>query len=502
LKVEDLYMKDGISPRASVSTAVPVFLFLLLSASVFIHCSKSTQNSAPVISDVVAPDSLIAGYLGGFFAVSVSDPQGLGDVAWAYLQVSAPNSNWNPGILYLRDDGTSGDSTAGDGTYSLLISAPPDTTNPGEYDFTFKAKDNDGAESNQIVEKVRIVGNDAPQLSNLVAPDSLEAGEDSAFFSVMVSDPQGQVDIASVYLDIEHPTSPWNPDTASLFDDGSHGDATPGDGVYSLLMEPPPEYALNGNYNYIFRARDIKGKLSASLTKAVKIIGNRAPVLSNIIAPDSLFSSGDSGFFSVEVYDPDGGAIEAVFIDIDSPLSIWSPDSVPLYDDGSHGDLTSGDGVFSLMMPPPPDSALTGSYTFNFKAVDDLQAVGELEVQVDIIGNYPPTLSNLQAPDTLERTNDTTDTWLASVLAEDDQGLSGIDKVWFYVIKPDSSLGNTFDMYDDGTHGDEISGNGYYSLRMQKPSLDNQTGDYRFIFKAKDIYQAISDSLLHYIHVK
>jgi hypothetical protein len=495
-------MKKRSSPRASPSLTVPAFLFLSISILMFMHCSKSTQNNAPVISDVVVPDSLIAGYLGGFFSVKVSDPQGSGDIAWVYLEISSPVSNWNPGIIYLRDDGTGGDSTASDGTYSVVLSSPPDTTNPGEYDFSFKAKDKGGAESNQIVEKARVVGNEPPQLSNLVAPDSLEAGKDSAFFSVVVTDPQGLVDIASVYLDIEHPTSPWNPDTTSLFDDGSHGDSTADDGIFSLLLGPPPEYALNGNYEYVFRAKDIKGKRSEALTKVVKVIGNRAPILSDIVAPDSLVSGGDSAFFSVEVYDPDGGTVEAVFIDIDNPLSIWSPDSIPLYDDGTHGDVVSDDGVFSLMMSPPPDSALTGLYTFNFKAIDDLQALGELSTEVTIIGNYPPTLSDLSAPDTLQRTNDTTDTWLASVLVDDDQGLSGIDKAWFYVIKPDSSLGSTFDLYDDGTHGDPTTGDGRYSLEMQKPNLSNQTGDYRFIFKAKDIYEAVSDSLLHYIHVK
>jgi len=495
-------MKKRSSPRASPSLTVPAFLFLSISILIFMHCSKSTQNNAPVISEVVVPDSLIAGYLGGFFSVKVSDPQGSGDIAWVFLEIGAPNSNWNPGVIYLRDDGTGGDSTASDVTYSLLLSSPPDSTNPGEYDFSFKAKDKDGAESDQIVEKVRIVGNEPPQLSNLVAPDSLEAGKDSAFFSVKVTDPEGLVDIAAVYLDIEHPTSPWNPDTTSLFDDGTHGDVTERDGTYSVLLEPPPEYALNGDYEYIFRAKDIKGKTSDALTKVIKVIGNRAPILSNIVAPDSLVSGGDSAFFSVEVYDPDGGTVEAVFIDIDNPLSIWSPDSVPLYDDGTHGDVASDDGTFSLLMSPPPDSALTGVYSFNFKAVDDLQAVGELATEIEIIGNYPPTLSDLQAPDTLQRTNDTTDTWLASVLVEDDQGLSGIDKAWFYVIKPDGSPGSTFDLYDDGTHGDSTAADGRYSLEMQKPNLSNQTGDYRFIFKARDIYEAVSDSLLHYIHVE
>ena len=610
-------MKKRSSPRASPSFTVPAFLFLSISILIFMHCSKSTQNNAPVISEVVVPDSLIAGYSGGFFSVKVSDPQGSGDIAWVFLEIGAPNSNWNPGVIYLRDDGTGGDFTASDGTYSLLLSSPPDSTNPGEYDFSFKAKDKDGAESNQIVEKVRIAGNEPPQLSNLVAPDSLEAGKDSAFFSVMVTDPEGLVDIAAVYLDIEHPTSPWDPDTTSLFDDGTHGDTVADDGIYSVLLDPPPEYALNGDYEYIFRAKDIKGKTSAALTKVIKVIGNRAPALSNLVAPDSLtverdsaffsvqasdpnglsdieavylhiehptspwkpdtlllfddgshgdsvsadgtyslflsppprhaldgyyeyvfwaedkwglvsdeltktirifgnraptltnlivpdsiIASGASVFFSVDVLDPDGDSISAVFMDIEHPLSIWGADSIPLYDDGTNGDVTPNDGTYSLLMSAPPDSALTGLYTLCFKAVDSLEAVGQLETQVKIIGNYPPTLSELSAPDTLQRTNDTADTWLASVLVTDDQGLSGIDKAWFYVIKPDGSPGSSFDLYDDGTHGDSTAADERYSLEMQKPNLSNQTGDYRFIFKARDIYEAVSDSLLHYIHVK
>src|SRR6185295_6427130 len=47
------------------------------------------------------------------------------------------------------------------------------------------------------------------------------------------------------------------------------------------------------------------------------------------------------------------------------------PLSQPLYDDGTHGDATAGDGLFSVSFTPPSDVP-AGSHTLHAIVTDDL----------------------------------------------------------------------------------------------------------------------------------
>jgi hypothetical protein len=71
------------------------------------------------------------------------------------------------------------------------------------------------------------------------------------------------------------------------------------------------------------------------------------------------------------------------------------------------------------------------------------------------------------------------------VKAVDPLGAANIDSVFFTVIKPDSSPGSHFVMYDDGNleeHGDSTAGDNVYSLGILNPQPANQSGSYTFTF--------------------
>lgn len=117
----------------------------------------NTDNLPPVISDLVAPDTLVLhpeNVVITTMTVSVTDPQGLSDVEKvifnSFLPPDERPSSGNP--FFMSDDGNtqvSGDRIAGDGVYSLTINLPP-TMSPGNYKFVFEAVDFSGEHSNQI----------------------------------------------------------------------------------------------------------------------------------------------------------------------------------------------------------------------------------------------------------------------------------------------------------------------------------------------------------------
>ncbi len=116
-------------------------------------------NYPPVLSNVSAPDTVILGAAGDtlFISVDVHDPQGLSDIKKVYFNSTKPDGNpasGNPFIMY--DDGSKGDITPNDGTYSLDVEITPDSQK-GVYQFDFYAEDYSGAVSESLSHFVTVV---------------------------------------------------------------------------------------------------------------------------------------------------------------------------------------------------------------------------------------------------------------------------------------------------------------------------------------------------------
>ena len=103
-------------------------------------------------------------------------------------------------------------------------------------------------------------------------------------------------------------------------------------------------------------------------------VDNDPPVLSNLVAPDTVSRSQIPNNFllAVEVSDPQGrDDISKVYFNTFKPDN--SPSSGnPFYmrDDGSQGvDQNANDGIYSLRIEISPQNQL-GNYRFEFEAVD------------------------------------------------------------------------------------------------------------------------------------
>ncbi|MCK4584377.1 hypothetical protein KAU13_03075 [candidate division WOR-3 bacterium] len=99
-------------------------LIILLATVMFFGCGKEspsapTPNQPPVITDTHCTIILYTSGYGptGIIYCKVTDPDGLGDID--EVKWISDVQGYNPQITQLYDDGSHGDPTANDGTYSI-----------------------------------------------------------------------------------------------------------------------------------------------------------------------------------------------------------------------------------------------------------------------------------------------------------------------------------------------------------------------------------------------
>jgi hypothetical protein len=117
-------------------------------------------NIAPVISDLIMPDSVSIG-VSFTFSVVASDSNGLNDLASVYFQAYKPDGTQvkdqnGSTYFFMQDNGNMqyfGDTKAGDGIYSYKNSFASDAP-AGTWKFEFQAKDRRGLLSNKITHNI------------------------------------------------------------------------------------------------------------------------------------------------------------------------------------------------------------------------------------------------------------------------------------------------------------------------------------------------------------
>lgn len=194
-------------------------------------------------------------------------------------------------------------------------------------------------------------------------------------------------------------------------------------------------------------------------------------------------------------------APRSVQLRISNPADFNVLTSGELNDDGTAGDQTKGDGIYSIKTSLQFQRVETGVLTI------EVQALGTNGYQSNTIilpllvyrGNHAPLISLVTAADTVRLLNESQLLTLR-IKVSDEDGLADVSRVVFNSYRPDSSAssGNPFLMYDDGsaTHGDEKSADGIYSLIVTLPPT-TQPGTYRFEFIAYDRSNAVSPTLVH-----
>ncbi len=361
-----------------------ISIFLIVLSGCEIKYPPNVDSVMSVISNLVIPDTL---YLNSDtpspIKVKVTDPQGREDISLVKFTISDMDRNE---IFYsdtLEDNGLYGDVIAQDGEYYSNI--PSNFTNiEGVYMLTINAKDFSGNNAVPLQDTLWIVKGEAnlpPVICNPLLPDSLDSESiKNAFFSITAVDPQGLTDIDSVFLLIYPPLKSSPVYKCKLGDDGVEGDLMAGDSIFSIRQDLSQELGSSGINLVRFQAVDKREEKSNPVVKEMVIsLSNEPPTLSNLTAPDILSRNNtQASLLSVEVTDPQGASdIDIVFFNSFLPDGSASQGNPHLmYDNGENGDVTSNDGIFSLIINITPSVDL-GDYKFEFMARDNSKAMSD-----------------------------------------------------------------------------------------------------------------------------
>jgi hypothetical protein len=132
-----------------------------------------------------------------------------------------------------------------------------------------------------------------------------------------------------------------------------------------------------GNYSVKFSVTGFDGKNNQVAISSFYFNNgqdNVAPVISNVNMPDTI-QAGETIRFTVEVSDSNGlNDVEFVFYEAYDPdgnrvVNTQGIYQFPMFDDGNNGDITAGDGIYSVILTFPTSTQL-GTWRFQFQAED------------------------------------------------------------------------------------------------------------------------------------
>ncbi len=316
-------------------------------------------------------------------------------------------------------------------------------------DSTDYLKDTNYAGRDPVVENLQF---DSSNVTN--------SGDESVLLTASVADPDGSLDIEKVEADL----SGLNIGLVELMDDGTGGDEAAGDGIFSMSLDIA-DTVNTGDHTIDVTVYDLNGNTGTGDVKLTVIQKNEPPnVFSGFTNPSTLYNDGITEVkFTAEVDDPNG--ISDV-LSVNADLRLLGGDGeTDMFDDGTNGDTYSSDGKYTVMHIIP-NSINPGTFAVKFTAADLANDINTLSVDV-VIHEFIPVIAPrivkvLSIPEEAFAGPDLE--ILLTVEIEDGNGLDTVLSVEGDLRDIDGDRHQLF--YDDGSNGDEKTGDGIYSYLM------------------------------------
>ncbi|GEM_PF-677210 len=222
--------------------------------------------------------------------------------------------------------------------------------------------------------------------------------------------------------------------------------------------------------NMISRIKEARNRIifvydwSKGFDEKTQCAVNVAPVVTARTSPEAVYADGVTtvGLYAKVV--AEGGTFEVVVVKADMrPLG--GPSDAVMYDDESHGDALSGDGIFSLAFPIRTEIP-AGQKNIQVTAVNKwgLSSTAGARLRVFALNRPPVILSSISYPFAVRPGG----TAVLAVRVEDPDGASDIGSVRADL----SALGGTAEepLEDDGTGGDVKSGDLIFMKEIRIPA--------------------------------
>ena len=362
-------------------------ILLSLPLLILAGCGKRELPTPPAPEEVVLSQAVLPEMLGPMRLYRV-EIAATGEVDSVLLEAVPRGTGAVEQRFYLYDDGGArhagdGDVVAFDNIFSQQILWQPTLPGFREYELRFQAS-RSGRTVGEPLVLMRSSGDQcAPVVEQFLHPDTLRSGfSGNLLFQAVVIDSSAPGDVARVEL-TGSAEGKASFDTL-LYDDGTHGDPAAGDNIYSLAVDRTFGARKQGAYTIKVAAVDRSGQRSPEKS-ALLVIVNTAPLLADLTAPAMVQrpATGTSSYLvSVRIdepqglqdinrvllraYNPDGtGFNNNPFVMYDNGLAL----DISRWDLGYRGDLTAGDGIYSMTVIFDAAKPL-GVYRLTFTAED------------------------------------------------------------------------------------------------------------------------------------
>jgi len=270
--------------------------------------------------------------------------------------------------------------------------------------------------------------------------------------TVEVSDGDGLLDIKEVFIDL---SSLGMSDHAVLYDDGTHGDILENDGTFTVggitTTTTPLSYFLP------VTVRDWSGnEVGGTVEMRVSDYRDLPPLATEMSASPVVISNDDIQLSLLSCKVEDDTGLEEVMVDL---TPIGGSGRARMYDDGTHGDIHTGDSIFSLEVTASLNCS-GGAKLLEIKIRDNGNNEISAFISLMIVDwNKAPEMTSM-AIESIR--NDGEDTTLVTVQVIDTE--DNLEKV-IVDLTPIGGEGME-PLYDDGTHGDELADDDVYSLEI------------------------------------
>lgn len=180
-----------------------------------------------------------------------------------------------------------------------------------------------------------------------------------------------------------------------------------------------------------------------------------------------------------------------------------------LNDTAANGDAIAGDDVFSRNISLNRIDTMDGSIYVKYRVGEETDDDKVLFFDtLTVSANLPPYITEISMPDTIVRPapgKDGSETFkdlLISLTADDPNGAYDVTNAYFQVLSNSTGQWSSdYDMYDNGTEGDETAGDGEYSRGLFISSSNSAATNY-FRFRVKDTAANFSEWSLDSVVVR
>ena len=300
----------------------------------FIDASAATGSLA--VSAVGAPSSA---YLGEPVAFNSTVVPGTSPAS-TNLSVSANLSAIGGSSSQLfYDDGTHGDATAGDNMFTFATTVAP-SAHAGTSVLAVVANDNQGRSGNAQI-NFTVLAPTEPTGVGAASPASVSETE-STLLTVQATPGAGPVS-SGIAVKVDLSSIGGSP-TQSMFDNGTNGDVSAGDGTFSFNT-PVLLGTMSGTKILTATISDLQSR-SSTTPIALTVLMSTSLKIFGAVTPDST-AANEVVLVTAGVTPGSNPTSSGVMVMADLSGLGGSPTQA-LFDDGTNGDLTAGDGVYSF----------------------------------------------------------------------------------------------------------------------------------------------------------